>query len=672
MRALLALCTVVALLLGALPASAEPGTAPGGVRDAVSYPDSDGLTVAPLDGGEQRNLGVVGTDEDWSPDGRRLAYVTEEGVFVVDVASAQVRQIAETDEASGPEWSPDGRWVVFTEEDSGQLTVVHADGAGDYCPCEVGRRPPAGAWDLEPAWSPDGTTIAFTRLDGRTGAHDLGVIDMTDFPGTGNHFTSTMIVTQTVVDAFPGLSWSPDSAKLAFSGMTRTGGSPIDIYVVDRAGAALRLLVRDDPGWAAFDPVFSPLGDEIAYTRNFVHSTQNEQERLPQDGLYVVSVQSAERYHLVSTAYQEVNPAWTADDRLIFQSRTNDSGDHRDHSEFWVVRSDGVDLRQLDIPSLTQRLEVAPGYTVQIPGTSRVETAVNVSKASYDTAEQVVIATAGNYPDALAGAPLAAMLDAPLLLVPNPDFVHAAVIRELRRLRATHAVLLGDETLLNDGLVEELHNLGLSTERIAGPTRFDTAAGISERLEARQAFVVEGAHADPRRGWPDAVAVAGLAGHLEQPILLVERDRLPDATRAALVDGDFDSVRIIGDEASVSSGVAAELAGLGLAVMRTGGETRYDTSRLVAELSVAEGMSPKTPWLTIGSNWPDSLAAGPAAAASGGVLLLVDGQSGCGAYASFPFLDEHSPLDVGLLVGGADVITPAARMCIEQLSARFS
>lgn len=39
---------------------------------------------------------------------------------------------------------------------------------------------------------------------------------------------------------------------------------------------------------------------------------------------------------------------------------------------------------------------------------------------------------------------------------------------------------------------------------------------------------------DPTRGWADAVAVSGRATTTGRPILLVERDRLPVETRAAL------------------------------------------------------------------------------------------------------------------------------------------
>lgn len=205
---------------------------------------------------------------------------------------------------------------------------------------------------------------------------------MTDFPGSVPD--ASLIVNRAVVEAFPGLSWSPDSGWLTFSGLTPTEGSPIDLYIVDRAGTSLRLLVRDEPGWAVYDPVFSPIGDEIAYTRNGWSSGGS---RVPEDGLYVVGLANpAERYQLASTDGEEVNPAWTADGELVSQSRFDDSGCHCYTSDFWVVRSDGRGLRQLDIPFYVEGLAVSPGYTVQIPGASRVETAVNVSKASHDGA----------------------------------------------------------------------------------------------------------------------------------------------------------------------------------------------------------------------------------------------------------------------------------------------
>lgn|GEM_PF-3868945 len=54
--------------------------------------------------------------------------------------------------------------------------------------------------------------------------------------------------------------------------------------------------------------------------------------------------------------------------------------------------------------------------TVQIAGATRLETAIAVSKFGWSQSDTVVIATARQFPDALVGGPLAALLDAPILL----------------------------------------------------------------------------------------------------------------------------------------------------------------------------------------------------------------------------------------------------------------
>src|SRR5680860_1446240 len=153
--------------------------------------------------------------------------------------------------------------------------------------------------------------------------------------------------------------------------------------------------------------------------------------------------------------------------------------------------------------------------------------------------------------------------------------------------------------------------------------RFDTARLIAAEVGGEAVYVVEGAHADADRGWPDAVAVAGLAAGQQRPILLVLRDRVPPATTQALNDLRPSSVTIVGGEVAVSDEVEQELAAHGGRVSRLAGSTRYGTSAAIAEVAAADAL-PQSVWLATGRNWPDALSAGPAAAAQGGVLLLVD------------------------------------------------
>ncbi|HEX2141712.1 MAG TPA: cell wall-binding repeat-containing protein, partial [Candidatus Limnocylindria bacterium] len=85
-------------------------------------------------------------------------------------------------------------------------------------------------------------------------------------------------------------------------------------------------------------------------------------------------------------------------------------------------------------------------------------TAVAVSKASFTTADVVYVATGANFPDALAGGPVAGMGDAPLLLVPGTS-VPPSVKQELLRLNPDKVVVLGSTGVVSQGVVFQLRML---------------------------------------------------------------------------------------------------------------------------------------------------------------------------------------------------------------------
>lgn len=315
-----------------------------------------------------------------------------------------------------------------------------------------------------------------------------------------------------------------------------------------------------------------------------------------------------------------------------------------------------------------ESLPVGSCTTTRVAGLSRVETAVDISQRSFEangSADTVVIATAFNYPDALAGGPLARSLDAPLLLT-APDALSFATRDEIERLGATKAVVLGGAASLSRVVVDELErDLGLVVERIAGDNRFDTAALIADRVGGTTVYVTEGANADPNRGWPDAVAVSGLAALEQRPILLVTRDVLPQETRDAVVDLGVTHAVVVGGTGSVSDAVAGVLAdpdGDGtddVTVTRVAGASRFATSVEIAKRSVAAGASTLDLWFATGLAFPDALAAGPAVGRAGGVLLLVHGQDPNGGPEVYDWLDTLSDDQTlrGTMVGGEAAIT---------------
>ena len=99
----------------------------------------------------------------WSPDGRKIAYVSFENaqpsVWVQEVFTGKREKLTSFKGINGaPAWSPDGRSLALT---------LSKDGNPDIFVMDVARRSLRPitrhrAIDTEPAWSPDGRSLVFT------------------------------------------------------------------------------------------------------------------------------------------------------------------------------------------------------------------------------------------------------------------------------------------------------------------------------------------------------------------------------------------------------------------------------------------------------------------------------------------------------------------------------
>ncbi|MCH7684523.1 MAG: PD40 domain-containing protein, partial [Gemmatimonadetes bacterium] len=101
-----------------------------------------------------------------SPDGKRLAFVVLDKLYIMDYPDGTPRRLAEMSAGEyQPTWSPDGRWIAFVtwdDAEGGQLYKVRADGRGD-----PRRLTQVAAFYREPAWSPDGDRIVVERGSAR-------------------------------------------------------------------------------------------------------------------------------------------------------------------------------------------------------------------------------------------------------------------------------------------------------------------------------------------------------------------------------------------------------------------------------------------------------------------------------------------------------------------------
>lgn len=316
-----------------------------------------------------------------------------------------------------------------------------------------------------------------------------------------------------------------------------------------------------------------------------------------------------------------------------------------------LLRQRNFDEALYAAPAAAPRREVG-----RLSGPGRAATAVAVSTEVFDQADSVVLARGDVYADALAGAPLAATLGAPLLLS-DRDGLPAEVAAEVERLGAETAVLLGGPAALSDQVADELTAMGVEVDRIAGPDRFSTAALVAERIGyTSEVLLVEGGNADPGRGWPDALSAAGIAAGLGLPILLTNAEELPQATADALVATR--DVTVVGGPAAVGEGVVAAVAALAGDVSRVFGADRYATSAAAAEDAVRRGLQPTAVWIATGGSFADGLAAGAAAGATGGVVLLAPTATLQEAPAVGSWLQARgASVDVARLLGGTSALS---------------
>lgn len=91
------------------------------------------------------------------------------------------------------------------------------------------------------------------------------------------------------------------------------------------------------------------------------------------------------------------------------------------------------------------------GGVTRLAGADRYSTSVQISKSAYGSSNSVFIATGTNFPDGLAGGPVAALLPGPLLLV-SPSQLPSAVRSELQRLGPGRVFILGGTGVVSDSV----------------------------------------------------------------------------------------------------------------------------------------------------------------------------------------------------------------------------
>lgn len=325
----------------------------------------------------------------------------------------------------------------------------------------------------------------------------------------------------------------------------------------------------------------------------------------------------------------------------------------------------------------------------RIRGATRVETAVEMSRWAFDSAQRVVIASSEAFPDALVAGPLAGSLSSPILLVPStglPD----VVAEEIARLHSDHAWIIGGTARIPEFVEDQLTDAGIQRiTRLSGANRYETAAAVADAVITREhpaeAFLALGEHPDPTRAFPDALAAGAFGATFQAPVLLAAPTNLPQATAEVLVSRDWpDGITVFGGSSAVPDDVLAVAENeAGAVASRLAGTDRYDTARLAVEEQIRRweewvdehGPSPYADptgtevVLASGRNWPDALGAGAAAAERGALFLLVDDTDLDESAATQEWLTDHTyDLAHAVIAGGTAAVADAVVERIESIA----
>ena len=159
-----------------------------------------------------------------------------------------------------------------------------------------------------------------------------------------------------------------------------------------------------------------------------------------------------------------------------------------------------------------------------------------------------------------------------------------------------------------------------TVDRLAGDVgtgRVGTAGEVSAHTYDEADWAVVASAAD----YPDALSGAGLAGHLDAPVLLSDPSWPSAVMREEVRRLGVDRVVLLGGTAALSPAIVSELESDGLDVSRAAGADRAETSATIArwlgedhdEVIIANGSD----------GWPDAMAASQLAGAERLPILLV-------------------------------------------------
>lgn len=192
----------------------------------------------------------------------------------------------------------------------------------------------------------------------------------------------------------------------------------------------------------------------------------------------------------------------------------------------------------------------------RVAGQTRFETSLVAAEVNPKSSDTVIVATGGNYADALSVSPYAFASGSPVLLCDSSSGLTGAAVESIRSGGYSKAVVVGGTAAVPASVEGQLQSAGIGdVTRLSGATRFETSSMIADfELGSGLVFSMDGVLLATGMNFPDALSAGPLAGRSRSPLLLVDPGASYVSFYLSKYKGTVRSATVVGGTAAVPEG----------------------------------------------------------------------------------------------------------------------